>query len=201
VAELALAQVFLVRHAKTDWNRTDRRQGRLDSPLTSEGIAENHRFAAVVAGLPVDGVFSSPLGRAAATAGVLARDVNLEVVLIDKLHEIDHGEMSGLTDEEIERTHPGELARRYEDLYRWRFPGGESYADADIRAAAALQEISDQGARRPLVVSHEMVGRMVLRNLLQLEPDDALKLRHPHDVIYQVDVAVRRLTEIRPDSK
>jgi broad specificity phosphatase PhoE len=142
-------------------------------------------------------VCSSPLGRAAATATVFAEALGLEVEFIADLQEIDDGEWAGLTNAEIERVYPGALARRSADLYRWRFPGGESYADADIRAAAALQEVSDAGAHRPLVVSHEMVGLMLLRNLLEIEPSQALEFRHPHDLIYQVDVAVKNVVEIR----
>ena len=45
---------------------------------------------------------------------------------------------------------------------------------------------------RPLLVSHEMMGRMLLRNLLDLTPDEALAYGHPHGVVYRIDVAPRR---------
>ena len=47
-------------------------------------------------------------------------------------------------------------------------------------------------SERPLVVSHEMIGRMLLRNLLAEPPEDALARHHPHDVIYEVRQGVLR---------
>jgi probable phosphoglycerate mutase len=105
--------------------------------------------------------------------------------------------MAGLNREEIEASFPGELSRRAADKYHWQFPEGESYADGDVRAAASLRVVAAAGVARPLVVSHEMIGRMLLRNLLDLAPMEALAYGHPHDVIYRVDVAGKVLHEIR----
>jgi len=46
-----------------------------------------------------------------------------------------------------------------------------------------LAEIGQSGVRRPLLVSHEMIGRMLLR---QLGVPDALGTRQPSDVVYRV---------------
>jgi broad specificity phosphatase PhoE len=192
----AFELVFLARHAETEWNRQRRRQGQLDSPLTPEGLAAARRLGIVVADHPVDSVFSSPLGRAATTAALGAAQLGMSVTIVEDLAEIHHGEMAGLTTSEIDRRFPGEMGRRADDKYEWRFPGGESYADADRRAGAALSQIASHGARRPLVVSHEMIGRMLLRHLLQLDTADALTWDHPHDVIYRVDVTHRAVTSV-----
>jgi broad specificity phosphatase PhoE len=62
----------------------------------------------------------------------------------------------------------------------------------------ALTKIAASGSRNPLIVSHEMIGRMLLRNLLDIDAAAALATSQPHDVVYQVDVPARRLTELRP---
>ncbi|MGH8982221.1 MAG: histidine phosphatase family protein, partial [Acidimicrobiales bacterium] len=183
-----MARVFLVRHGETEWNRLGRRQGRLDSPLTDLGLVQAQEVAARAASLRIDAVFSSPLGRAATTAAIIAKPHRHEVVLIDHLQEIDHGDWSGLTNAEIDGRYPGERQRRAADHYWWRFPNGESYADADSRAAKALRRIRDANCLQPHLVTHEMFGRMLLRNLLGLDPAEALAKDHPHDVIYEVDV-------------
>ena len=188
--------VFVARHGETEWNRLGRRQGQLDSPLTEAGLLQARQVAAVVAGLPVDGVFSSPLGRATATAGLCAEKLGMSVTVVEELTEVNHGQMAGLTSSEIEREFPGEMARRAVDKYEWCFPGGESYAEVDRRSAVALWRIARHGVLRPLLVSHEMIGRMLLRNLLQVDPEVALTWNHPHDVIYRVDVASRVLSRV-----
>jgi probable phosphoglycerate mutase len=188
--------VFLVRHGETEWNRQRRRQGQLDSALTIEGLAGARRLGIFVGSLPVDSVFTSPLGRAATTASFAATQLGMSVTIVEDLAELHNGKMAGLTSSEIDQRFPGEMIRRSYSKYEWRFPGGESYADGDRRASAALLQIARYGVQRPLIVSHEMIGRMLLRNLLQLDVADALTWRHPHDVVYQVDIANRAVTPV-----
>jgi broad specificity phosphatase PhoE len=196
VQSLTMEEVYLVRHGETEWNLTGRRQGQLDSPLSERGMMEVQRTSKRIESLPVDGVFSSPLGRAISTAQTYAHALDQAVTALDDLRELDHGDMAGMTNEEIERAFPGELARRSRDKYEWRFPNGESYADADLRAASALRQVAESGSSRPLVVTHEMIARMLLRNLLTLEPKEALTLGLLHSVIYRVHVESKTVIEI-----
>lgn len=177
--------VLLARHGQTEWNLVHRRQGQLDSPLTELGRAQAERLAASVGAIEV--IFTSPQGRAAATATACARVSGAPMLRLEDLREVGHGSMAGLTDAQIERRFPGEFENRELDKYRWRFPGGESYADADARAASALGVIMDADFRRALVVSHEMIGRMLLRNLVGLDVPAALAIQQPNDVVFHVD--------------
>jgi broad specificity phosphatase PhoE len=192
-----LEQVVLARHGETEWNRVRRRQGQLDSPLTERGLMQARALATCVAALSVDAIVASPLGRAAATAAVCGEQAGLAVMTVPELAEVDHGQMAGLTSADIERLFPGELGRRASDKYHWRFPGGESYADADQRAATALAGIARSGARRPLVVSHEMIGRMLRRHLVGADPVTALSWNQPHGVVYRIDAKTCELAEFR----
>lgn len=183
--------VYLSRHGETEWNASRRRQGRLDSPLTSTGIAQAHATASIATSLSVDRIFSSPLGRARFTAAIVAAAVGLAVEVVDELREVDHGDFAGLTNDEIDVRHPGALAERAARKYTWRFPNGESYRDADIRARRVLDHVQAAGSRAPLLVTHEMVGLMILRRLLNLTPEAALKRSLPHGRILEVVPADR----------
>jgi broad specificity phosphatase PhoE len=190
-------RVLVARHGQTQWNRLGRRQGQLDSPLTHLGLRQAEQLARVVARLDgTDGVFASPLGRAARTAAGCGEMLGLPVTVVEDLTEVDHGTMAGLTAIETEARFPGELSRREQDKYRWRFPGGESYADADARASRALSRIAGYRVRYPLIVSHEMIGRMLMRNLLAVPAATALGWKQPNDVIYQIDPEQRTRTAI-----
>jgi probable phosphoglycerate mutase len=153
-------------------------------------------LARIAETLDVDLVASSPIGRARSTAQTCADVVGRTVEVVDELAEVHHGEMAGLTTAEANVRFPGALDQRVLDKYYWRFPGGESYADADERAAVALRRIARAGSRRPLIVSHEMIGRMLLRNLLGLRPADVLGTQQPHHVVYQVDVSLGQVDEL-----
>ena len=135
----------------------------------------------------MDAVFCSPQGRALATAQVCGERLGLPVVAVDELAEVHHGAMAGMTLDEMERAFPGELARRGQDTYRWRFPGGESYEDAVPRAARALERVAASGARRPLLVSHEMIGRLLQLHLRRVDVATALAGGHPQGVVYRVE--------------
>lgn len=174
---------YLARHGQTEWNIAGRRQGRLDSPLTARGLEQAHQNGYLLSDEGIDAVFTSPLGRAHRTATIIASALGLTVQVVDDLAEIDHGLWSGLGSAEIDARWPGQRALREENKYTFRFPEGESYADGEVRAGRALAEISGYGVRRPLLVSHEMIGRMLLR---QLGVPDALSTRQPSDVVYRV---------------
>lgn len=175
--------VYLARHGQTQWNVEGRRQGRLDSPLTPRGLLQARRNADLLSDQGIDSLFTSPLGRARRTAGILGETLGLPTQALEDLAEVAHGAWSGLTSAEIDAGWPGQRAAREQDKYAFRFPDGESYADAGVRAGRALVEIARTGARRPLLVSHEMIGRMLLQ---QLGVADALRLRQPSDAVYVV---------------
>lgn len=167
--------------------------------MTRAGLTQAERNATIMVGRGIDVVFTSPLGRAVTTARIFADAVGAPVTIVEELAEIHHGHFAGLTNDQIRAAHPGALEDRATDKYWWRFPGGESYADSDRRAGQALARIAAHRPRCPLIVSHEMIGRMLLRHLLHLSPDDALGLDQRHDVIYQIDADTARLTRLRPE--
>lgn len=56
----------------------------------------------------------------------------------------------------------------------------ESYSDAYLRAGRVLQRIERDGAARPLLVTYEMLARMLIRHLLGVPPREALEWNLPH---------------------
>ncbi|MFC0674037.1 histidine phosphatase family protein [Brachybacterium hainanense] len=188
--------LYLARHGQTAWNVQRRWQGQLDSPLTEQGRQAAMALARFVVEHSMDAVFSSPLTRAQSTATLAAEAVGVELRVLPDLAEVHHGDMAGLTAEEADCRFPGVRASREDDKYRWRFPGGESYADADERAARAVLEVQRSGARRPVIVSHEMIGRMLLRQVAELEPRETLRRTQPHHIVYRVVPATRDVSEL-----
>lgn len=190
-------ELLLARHGETVWNREKRRQGHLDSPLTVRGVEDAEQVAELVVGMAPDQLYSSPLGRARATADIIGRRLGKIPIIINELAEIHHGHVGGLTNAQIEERFPGFAKSRRGDKYGFRFPGGESYADADIRARRALEAVQ---AERPLIVSHEMVGRMLIRHLLGINPAEALAWSHPHGTVLHFDLVGRRVTSVSSEA-
>src|SRR2546428_425256 len=78
-------------------------------------------------------VYSSPLGRAMATAQPIAAAAGVEPIYVDGLAELDFGAFEGRTFAEIAATDPALYERWMAEPTTVQFPGGESYADLKAR--------------------------------------------------------------------
>ena len=180
-------RVLLARHGQTEWNLEHRLQGQLDSPLTAEGLRQAASVAERLVGQDVTIVCSSPLGRALRTAVVIAERLGVDLVEVPELAEVHHGQMAGMTWDEIDVRFPSAREERAANRYGWAFPGGESYAQARARARRALSSCGWLASGTPLIVSHEMIGRMLRAELRGLDASSALALRHPHGVVFEIE--------------
>lgn len=186
-------RLFLARHGQTAWNHEHRLQGRLDSPLTDAGIGHAREIAHRLEGAGVGIVCTSPLGRARRTAEIVAEHLGAEIVVVDELAEVDHGSFAGRTWAELEEAYPGVRALRSENRYGWAFPGGESYASARPRAIRALEAAFWASAGSPLLVTHEMIGRLLRGAMRGCGHAETLALRHPHGVVLEVTRHAERM--------
>ena len=132
-----MSEVWLFRHAETEWSVSGRHTGRTDIPLTATGRRRGARTAARIAGHEWAAVLSSPLGRAretAALAGLGDRAVDR-----DDLLEWDYGDYEGITTKEIQGNRPGW------SLWADGCPGGEQAADVGARVDRVIEEALDAG--------------------------------------------------------
>lgn len=186
-------RLLLARHAQAAWNVEGRLHGRLDSALTADGIAQASAMGNRLAPFEVRTVFSSPLGRALRTSVIIADRLGAEVIEVPELTELDLGDMAGMSRSEIEAAFPGAREARAENRYGWAFPSGESYAQARGRARAALSSCGWEAHGLALIVTHEMIGRMLRAELRGLNPAEALALRHPLGAVFEIEDRAERL--------
>jgi broad specificity phosphatase PhoE len=183
--------IYLVRHGRTEFNAEGRFQGHCDSPLTPLGVAQAGRYGGLLGRLvpdPADWTLvSSPLGRAVATAEIIAGAVGFapDFQRDARLAEIGMGGWDGLTDYEIEMTSPGARAGASRYDFFFRAPDGEGYAAFAARLKSWLDETLADG-RPTIAVSHGVAGR-VLRGLYAgMDAREALKLAAPQDAIFRL---------------
>lgn len=178
--------LYLLRHGQTVWNVEKRPQGRLDSPLTDLGRQQAAAHALQLAEVPFVRAYTSPLGRARATAQRVLAGRNVPLTVLDDLSELDWGDLAGLTSAEREQRFPDLRDARKADKFNTPIPGGESYAAARPRAQRAVRHILSAGPGAVLVVSHEMIGRLLRMELCGLSEGEAMNLHQAQDVIYRV---------------
>ena len=152
-----MAQVLLVRHGETDDNREPiRAQGFTDTPLNDTGRRQAAEAAERLAGAvpPGRSLWSSDLSRALETAEVIGARLGLEPVTDPRLREGNRGRWEGLRFVDIKRAEPDLYAAWRRAGAEFRFPGGESLREQQIRVSAAVQEIRAAGPWPALVVCH-----------------------------------------------
>lgn len=140
--------------------------------LTERGFAQARALAARLATgeIPLDVLYASTLPRARQTAELAAEALSLPIIWQDELHELRPGIADGITYEQAREIYPG--ARNFfEDLYRPLSPGGEGWADFQLRASAALNRIIlDNPGKRIGVVAHGGVIEVSYFMMLGLGP-------------------------------
>jgi probable phosphoglycerate mutase len=133
VAEHPTHEVWLVRHAETEWSKSGRHTGRTDVPLTDSGRERARELGARLGGLEFALVLVSPLERARETARLAGFGDACQVR--EDLLEWDYGDYEGITTAEIREERP--------DWYLWSdgVPNGETADEVAARCDRVIEEI------------------------------------------------------------
>lgn len=185
--------ILLCRHGESEFNLQGRIGG--DADLSPGGW----RFAEALPGLvtallseadstPADlKIWTSSFRRTKQTASFFGTEsVRLEWKALD---EIDAGVCEGLTYDEIASRYPRDFSARDDDKFRYRYRGGESYADLINRLEPIVLEL-ERTLSPVLVVAHQAVLRAVVAYFTEARLEDLPYIRVPlHAVIMLVPTA------------
>ena len=181
-----MKQLYFVRHGQTEWNAIQRMQGQWNSDLSEKGRQQadvNGRFLATQ---NIDSLFVSPLDRTRQTADIINRHVNLPVNLDDRIMEWDCGDWSGYMYSEVQVKWAEEWNSLQADRFKYRGPNCENYPDMIERAAPFLDDIQSNSGNNIAIVSHGMIGRVMVAQLIGLNEKDTLDFHQANDVIFRV---------------
>jgi broad specificity phosphatase PhoE len=148
-----VTEVILVTHGLTEWNKQNRYQGHVDTPLCEEGLHMAGCLARRLAGCSIQAIYSSDLCRAVQTARPLARMKALGINLDSRLRE--------------GRSREQQSSDEYPLLPF--VPEVETEQDVLLRMQEVLQEIAlqNQGSR-VLVVSHGGAVQLFISKVLEM---------------------------------
>ncbi|MBI5569228.1 MAG: histidine phosphatase family protein [Desulfomonile tiedjei] len=192
-------RIILARHGETFFNRDSRIMGQFDSPLTPEGLAVAGQVGRLLDGEAIAAVYSSPLGRALASAKIYTQSLGLPITPTEAMAELSFGSWEGLL-RVVVKPEPGPLRASWDE----RPPGGESYRDAEARVGAFIKRIEELPETGTIfIVGHAGVNRVFLRLWVGLEPGYAVRLLCPHDTLFILEGDNRVLTRslTRGDSR
>lgn len=136
-------RLILVRHGESVGNAAGVLQGRLDFGLSERGLAQAKLTAERLRDAEAARVVSSPLKRAAQTAGFVAEALELELQLEPDLAEYDIGGGAGLTAPQLRERFPEMVQARLRGE-RFLFPGEEGRDHFHARLADALRRLREE---------------------------------------------------------
>lgn len=133
--------ILLVRHGENDYVKKGRLAGRLPGVnLNEKGRAQAQAVAERLAGAPIKAVYSSPMERAQQTAEPIAKALGLETITRPGLTEVDIGEWQDQKVKGLSRLKIWRVVQNRPSLMR--FPGGESFVEAQFRICQEIQELA-----------------------------------------------------------
>ena len=168
-------ELVLVRHGESAGNIADTEARDADAErlelsardadveLSANGEEQGRTLGRWAAGLAEaerpDLVVCSPYRRAADTARAALADLDVELLMDERLRERDLGLLDGLTGKGIRARYPEEAERRsHVGKFYYQPPSGESWADVVLRARSLLADLREgYDGKRVWLFTHQAV--------------------------------------------
>jgi len=193
-----MTRVILTRHGETEWNINGLVQGTKDSPLTEAGIEQAKRLAERLAQENIRIVISSPLGRALATARIIAERLNIPMLEYPEFREISFGQWEGKNWKDLREAEPRRFGEWEQNPHIFRFPEGETFEEVFVRAKPKLWELCMEYPRDTIcIVSHGVTLRVLVTYLMGFSLNDWRRTPwQPNTALNIFEVSGDKITQI-----
>ena len=162
-------ELLLIRHAEVEERFQRVFGGRIDMGLSPRGSSQAEALAAWLIRKPVAAIYCSPMKRARLTLEPVLRDRTVEPVILDGLREIDFGDWTGLSWQELHDRHQISAFEWLDFIERGAIPQGECAQKFRARIEPCLTGMLERHSGDTVaVVCHGGVIRMLLAILLGL---------------------------------
>jgi probable phosphoglycerate mutase len=132
--------LLLIRHGENDFVKTGKLPGQTAGiHLNERGQKQAQALGDALKDVPIKAIYSSPLERAMETAAPVASARKLEIIGEPDLKDTDVGSWQGKSLKVLRLTKVWSIVQSAPS--RFRFPGGESFVESQVRYVAALERI------------------------------------------------------------
>lgn len=189
-----MAKLILVRHGKSEWNKTGQWTGWTDVGLVEEGLEEARRAGEAIRDITVDAVHISTLKRTNETwkeiQQVIGRQ-DLEPKVGDALKERSYGIHTGKNKWQVKEQVGEEEFHKIRRSWNYPIPEGETMKDVHDRAVPyyeshILPEL--KAGKNALVVGHGNTLRALVKYLEKMDNEGVSDLEFGTGEVYVYDV-------------
>jgi broad specificity phosphatase PhoE len=163
--------------------------GRIDMDLSPRGHDQAAVLAKYLRRRPIDALYASPMRRAQLTLAPFADHCPRPAVIRPGLREVDFGDWTGLTWEQVHARHTVSAFRWLEMIEAAAIPNAESGASWRARTEPCVREMLDAHPGQTVaVVCHGGVIRMMVALLLELPLSAMAKFDFEYASLTRIDV-------------
>tara|TARA_B100000745_G_C20090527_1_gene372767 strand:- start:384 stop:1001 length:618 start_codon:yes stop_codon:yes gene_type:complete len=170
--------IILLRHGQAENNTKKILAGR--SPgvnLTEVGIQQAEQAGKILKALNISTIYSSPIDRAIQTAEIITKQCDLEVILDDRLIELDMGKFTMMPYDEIFAKHGNVFLKFYEGSEEVSENGVETFAQVQKRMFEMVNFVLDNHKDENVVlVTHMDPIKAMIGKVLDLKPEILFEL-------------------------
>lgn len=183
-----MKELYFVRHGQTEWNAIRRMQGQWNSDLSQLGREQAAVNARFLVQRQIDHMVASPLDRTRQTADIVDEQLKLGYQTDGRIKEWHCGDWSGEMWDEVVTKWPEEFNAWQADQFYYRGPNAENYPDMVARAEPFLDELLATSFKKIAVVSHGMIGRVMIGTLMSMSPEEMLSFSQANDAVICITV-------------
>ena len=162
-------RLYLLRHGEVEARYHRVFGGKIDMELSPLGLEQVQALADYFHRHPPHVMYASPMKRVQQTLAPLAQQTGLQPTVLKDLREVDFGEWTGLSWDQVAERFKVSAFNWLDQLEIRGIKGTETTEDFRARVNAGLQQILTESAHKEIaVICHGGVIRMLLSLLLDL---------------------------------
>jgi probable phosphoglycerate mutase len=173
-----LGSVIFLRHGQAKNNIERILTGRTPGiPLTEKGIEQAEKAAKFLEHMNISAIYSSPIERAKHTAEIVGKHNSLDVVIDDRLIELDMGKFTGVPYDEIFSSHGNVFMKFYNGELEIAHNGVETFSEVKKRVLGIVDHVIENHPDQNVVlVTHMDPIKAMLSTIVDLTPENLFEL-------------------------
>jgi len=170
--------IIFLRHAQAENNAKRILAGRTEGVhLTKTGIEQAEQIAKYLKPLDISAIYSSPIERASHTAKIVAKNRSLEVVLDERLTEIDMGKFTRMNYDDMFAKYGNIFLKFYENDPVIAEHEVETFPDVQKRVLDMIEYVlKKHNNENVILVTHMDPIKSILAKVMNLLPETLFEL-------------------------